>query len=191
MKLTVAGIKYVGDSKTVTEKLLLPRVSAAPYDQKIKPVPFTNLSIWDKRLSVLLYSAGFLSELDVRLDRETERWVLLEPLVYWSYKFGSVITVPVGFDTDFASVPRFPPLVFALVGDSAHEAAVVHDYLYRFHQLTRCQSDAVLYEAMVSTRQPAWRDYLMWIGVRVGGWFAYHRHNNNPYIERDTPQCFI
>ena len=40
------------------------------------------------------------------------------------------ITVPTGFFTDFASVPRMP-FVFLLFGDVAHEAAVIHDYLYR------------------------------------------------------------
>ena len=45
------------------------------------------------------------------------------------------ITVPTGFLTDFASVPRMP-FVFLLFGDVAHEAAVIHDYLYKARWLS-------------------------------------------------------
>ena len=40
-----------------------------------------------------------------------------------------LITVPEGYTTNFASVPRIP-IIFDLVGGYGHAAAVLHDYLY-------------------------------------------------------------
>lgn len=152
----------------------MPLGSRAPYDPTVCPLPFSDCGF---------DGASFMTDLTVRLDNATNRWTLTAPLVYRCAKFGKRITVPIGFDTDFASVPRFPPLIFALTGDSAHEAAVVHDYLYRFQQLTRCQSDAVLFEAMTASHQPVWREWLIWLGVRVGGYFAYHHNDKNPHTK--------
>ena len=54
------------------------------------------------------------------------RWRLLGPLVY----DGSVqITVPVGFETDFASVPRIAWRICPPVAGAHAEPAVLHDYL--------------------------------------------------------------
>ena len=103
-------------------------------------------------------------------------WALQQPLVFDSAIAGRLI-IPAGFVTDFASVPRLP-LVFLLAGDTAHEAAVVHDYLYRRAPLigtpprpiTRAEADAVFLEAMQATGIPAWRRRLMYAAVRAGGW---------------------
>lgn len=56
-------------------------------------------------------------------------WRVLVPLVYVSDLTNSTYTVPANFETDFATIPRLP-LVFALFGDCAHRAAVLHDWLY-------------------------------------------------------------
>ena len=56
-------------------------------------------------------------------------WELCERLIYWINDEIPVI-VPKGFQTDFASVPRVP-LAYLFCGDTCHEAATVHDYLYR------------------------------------------------------------
>jgi hypothetical protein len=47
---------------------------------------------------------------------------------YASAVLDQVITVPKGFHTDFASVPRFPG-AYLLAGGKAKWEAVVHDYL--------------------------------------------------------------
>lgn len=96
------------------------------------------------------------------------QWVLVEPLVYQSDVAGRVITVPAGFQTDLASVPRLP-VVYLLAGDCAREAAVVHDYLYCTHIVERATADAILREASAVTGVPAWRAALMYAGVRLGG----------------------
>ena len=114
----------------------------------------------------------FLSKLNVEL-RTDGRWVLKHPLAYLSQIIG-LVTVPAGFDTDFASVPRVP-VAFWLTGDCAKEAAVIHDWLYRRQTFARSIADAVLFEASACGMppEPWWRRAIMWIGVRLFGWAAW------------------
>jgi hypothetical protein len=114
--------------------------------------------------------SGFLTRcvLAIADDQDDGRWVLEQPLVYLSDIAKRAFTVPAGFQTDLASVPRLP-LVFLLAGDCAREAAVVHDFLYSTHEVDRATADAVLREASACTGVPTWRRWLMWAGVRIGG----------------------
>lgn len=95
-------------------------------------------------------------------------WLLIDPLVYESDKAGIIITVPKGFVTDLASVPRLP-FAYLLTGGIGHAAAVVHDALYTTHQVTREMADDVFYEALLLLGIPKPQAWLMWAGVRVGG----------------------
>jgi len=115
---------------------------------------------------------AFLSTLQVA-KLPGRQWRLLAPLRYQSAVLGTLIEVPTGFLTDLASVPRLP-LAYLLAGDTAHEAAVVHDYLTQVHICTRAQADAVFYEAMAVTGEPRWRRVLMWSAVRVAGGWAWY-----------------
>lgn len=114
------------------------------------------------------------SDLDIRYIGELDGKPvvkLLSPLKY------GPITVPEGFQTDVASVPRIP-IIYMLWGDRAHREAVLHDYLYCIDSdpvMTRCEADSTFKEAMISRGQP-WRIYYpMWLGVRAGGWQFYHK----------------
>ena len=111
--------------------------------------------------------------------RPDQRWELIDELIYQSDRVG-LITVPKGFDTDYASVPRLP-LMFWFLGDRGHSAAVVHDYLYRTAEVARSQADAVFEEALEAEGEMSWFGrQAMWLGVRVGGWAAYdQRHPEN------------
>lgn len=114
--------------------------------------------------------SGFLTRcvLEVADDQDDGQWVLVQPLAYLSDIAGRAFVVPPGFRTDLASVPRLP-LVFLLCGDCSREAAVIHDWLYQSHEVDRATADAVLREASACTGVPAWRRWLMWCGVRLGG----------------------
>jgi hypothetical protein len=94
---------------------------------------------------------------------------------FYSRRLGR-ISIPAGFDTDFASVPRVP-IIFWLTGDTSRKAAVVHDWLYRTQTVSRHVADAVLFEA--SDNEPLWRRVVMWAGVRAFGWVAWRANRRS------------
>ncbi len=116
--------------------------------------------------------SAFLTTLDARIIKHLPNgrplWRLLSPLVYDSELLGFITTVPTGHETDLASVPRLP-LIYLLAGDTAHEASVVHDYLYSTGDVQRATADAVFREAMAVVGEPAWRRWAMWAAVRAFG----------------------
>lgn len=120
--------------------------------------------------------SAFLGPLDLRLWGPG-RWVLLRDFPYRSDLMGRVLTVPEGFITDLASVPRLP-LAYLIAGSRFPAPAVVHDYLYQHPDFEdRALVDAVLYEATgVATpiygieREVAIIRSLVWRAVRIGGW---------------------
>lgn len=108
----------------------------------------------------------FVTSLDVEMVSDTQdTWRLMKPLIFISDALGWV-TVPAGFETDFASVPRLP-LAFWLCGDTAERPAVIHDYLYGCADVTRLQADDALMEAMIDVGVPWWRRKLIYRAVRL------------------------
>jgi hypothetical protein len=115
----------------------------------------------------------FLTQL--RAEKDGSYWTILQPLIYESDVAQRVFIVPEGTVTDFASVPRVP-LAFLLTGDTAHEAAVIHDYIYKTAIVDRAMADRVFEEAAKVTGEPSWRAALLYAGVRLGGWAAWGNH---------------
>lgn len=100
---------------------------------------------------------------------------------------GKKITIPEGFITDFASVPRFLwPIFPPLKGNRADVAFIVHDYAYSYGYfisginkmpISRREAD---YEMYYLQRTPylikgslygdsKWRAFFMWAAVRMFG----------------------
>ena len=101
-------------------------------------------------------------------------WKLLSPLIYLS-DAGVTFTVPAGFITDFASVPRIP-LIFDMFGDRADLAATLHDWLYTADPTTklhpvpdRLTADNLLREACLAQGVDKFVADALYEGVRVGG----------------------
>jgi hypothetical protein len=88
-----------------------------------------------------------------------------------------VITVPVGFETDLASVPRLPLVYIALAGKGPR-SAVVHDYAYHF-QMGREFADDLFHALLVIEEGREVAD-MMYAGVRIGGQAAYDSYGPNP-----------
>jgi len=113
--------------------------------------------------------AGFLTLLnDKRTRAGSNDRTLVEPLVYFSALLGLLVTVPAGFVTDYASVPR-APLTYWLFGGIGDEAAVVHDFLYEKGLVPRDMADKVYGEALAACGVPAWRRGPMVLAVRLFG----------------------
>lgn len=121
--------------------------------------------------------SSFLSKLRTeKLTEPTEAFgrathILLFPLRFRSFVANRIITVPAGFTTDFASVPRLL-MVYALFGDVGHASATVHDYLLVTGVIRRSLADKVFLEALEAEGVPCWRRWPMYLGVRVGSLFA-------------------
>jgi len=120
----------------------------------------------------------FKTELDARLKDDDTIWVLDSPLVYYSDIVGE-ITVPAGFETDFASVPRVP-IAFTLYGNRAHREGVIHDYLFRKDSkplVGFSRANRVFLEAMECRGKPWYVRYPMYSAVCAFSYLCYHKRN--------------
>ena len=86
------------------------------------------------------------------------------------------LTVPAGFSSDGASVPRFFwRLVFPPGDQKALRAAFVHDWLYRTHPegWLRESADLLFLRLLTADGMPKFRAVLAWLGVRLFGGAAW------------------
>lgn len=88
------------------------------------------------------------------------------------------VTIPAGYMSDGASVPRLLWWLLPPWGDRATFAALLHDYLLDRLQSykaggpirgaeTRALCDGQFLEALLALRVARWRAYLAWAGVRA------------------------
>ncbi|MBM2915564.1 DUF1353 domain-containing protein, partial [Escherichia coli] len=97
------------------------------------------------------------------------RWRLVEPFEFWlTDEPEDVISVPAGYVTDLASVPRLLWSVFPPHGRYA-KAAIIHDWLYDNALRTKKEADRIFLDAMKVLKVPAWRRSLMYFAVRLFG----------------------
>jgi hypothetical protein len=113
--------------------------------------------------------AQFESDLDVRVIPGGYR--LISPLVYWSDILDDYVIVPIGFVTDFASIPRVGRVLITGHGKDRW-GAVVHDYLYSIGH-SRKGADRVFLEALEVSGVGWLKRRAMYRAVRTGGWMFY------------------
>jgi hypothetical protein len=82
-----------------------------------------------------------------------------------------VITVPVGYITDFASIPRILMSIFPVLGKAA-KAAVVHDYLLTNTSRSQKECADIFLIAMTVLKVPPIRKRAMYIAVRYWPWIS-------------------
>lgn len=107
-------------------------------------------------------------EIEVRVVDDTT-WELLKPV---TYRLGSrEFQVPVGYHTDFASVPRATSWLYPRTG-AYSAAAIIHDYLITdvlpTGEIDSTRVDWVFRDAMKNLGVPFARRWVMWAGVRLG-----------------------
>jgi hypothetical protein len=90
-------------------------------------------------------------------------------------KVAAPVTVPVGFVTDFASIPRAFWALLRPDGDYCY-AAILHDYLYWEQQVPREKADNVLRLAMKDFEVGAPTISTIYNGVRAGGGIAWKQN---------------
>ena len=84
------------------------------------------------------------------------------------YMSDDVVEIPVGFKTDFCSIPALGRPFFPILGKAA-KAAVIHDYLIREGIRKRKESDDIFNEAMKISKVPTIRRLIMYYAVRIAG----------------------
>lgn len=91
--------------------------------------------------------------------------------------FDKQFTVPVGFLTDGASIPRFAWISTGTPFDPRHiRAAIFHDYLYQVDGVTRLEADALFRAILVKDGVSHYQAVKMYWALRVGGWVAWRRY---------------
>ena len=108
-----------------------------------------------------------------------DRVFILEHYFRYVSSYGT-ITVPTGFRTHGASIPRmFWPIFAPFDGDFFH-AAIIHDYLYSKRSMghfncSRLDADKIFKEAMYN-RGVGWlQRETVYRAVRIGGWRSWKK----------------
>ena len=120
----------------------------------------------------------FTKILNVSPLGDGHNWILLEEFNYYDDRvIGNTneyywVGVEPKFMTDFASVP---PIFRSLVSKWGKHgnATVLHDYLYWTQQCTRKEADDIFRDGMKVMEVRAWRRFLIYWAVRLGGWGAW------------------
>jgi hypothetical protein len=104
-------------------------------------------------------------------------WVIMRDFGYevGAEGSGDRIDVAIGFQTDFATVPRPLWIVLPKWG-SYGNAAVIHDWLYWKQDRARAAVDGIFFEAMGVLGVSAPTRFTLYWGVRLFGWMAWHRN---------------
>lgn len=127
----------------------------------------TGLSLMSRFTDVLLVSP--------LADGKT--WVVMRPFGYQvgAETSGDSVEVAVGFQTDFASIPRLLWVVLPKWGTYGN-ATVIHDWLYWEQARPRVSADAIFFEAMGVLGVRSTLKYPMYWAVRSFGWLAWYRN---------------
>lgn len=104
---------------------------------------------------------------------DSGEWILKDKLTYVT-EAGEVITVPAGFVTDLASIPRAFHWLIPVNGKH-RAAAIIHDYLYVTKDRSRAEADSIFLEAMKSSGVRWSQRQTMYLAVRAGGWAAWSK----------------
>jgi len=104
-------------------------------------------------------------------------WVILRDFGYdvGAEGSGDTINVAIGFQTDFASIPRLFWAVLPRWGRYGN-AAVIHDWLYWTQLRGRRESDRVFLEGMGVLGVGALTRWTIYLAVRGFGWLAWIRN---------------
>lgn len=102
-------------------------------------------------------------------------WRVHEPFAFYlSDDNSDVISVPAGFVTDLASVPRVFWTLLPPDGKYA-KAAIIHDYLYDNALRTKKEADKIFLDGMTVLGVPKWKRTIMYWAVRLFGRGMYNR----------------
>lgn len=89
------------------------------------------------------------------------------------------ITIPKGFKTDLASIPRFFYFLFSPNETETVCPAILHDYLYSCGGwVKRKYADDVLHSFLLERGYPKYKSFLFYFTVRIFGGSHFEKRNN-------------
>ena len=124
---------------------------------------------------------------DIRKWRLKKNWHFLR-------ENGDEIVLPIDFEFDGASIPRIFWAILSPVG-LLLIPGLIHDYGYRYNQLWFINASGQIAPYMKDAGRKAWDDlfrevgiqvngfaiidFIAWVGVRLGGIFAWRKHRQD------------
>lgn len=106
------------------------------------------------------------------------KYVLTKDLTVYTDYFDvrRIFTIPAGFETDFASVPRLFWVFVAPTDEFIRIPSLIHDYSYKNKLFSRKVCDAIFLEKMLSfDKYVIIKAYIAYFAVRIGGFLAYYK----------------
>lgn len=93
---------------------------------------------------------------------------------------GEVFTIPKGFESDLASIPRIAWSYMSPAHSSLMRASIVHDWFYRMScDFDRYQTDVIFYHMLRNDGVSLVTANILFYAVRLFGWNSY----NEDYCE--------
>ena len=86
---------------------------------------------------------------------------------------GDTITVPEGFITDFASIPKGVRWIIGGPLGKYSKAAVIHDFLFATQQRSFRETNKIFLEGMKVLGVPWWRRTILYSAVATGGFISW------------------
>jgi hypothetical protein len=163
-------VSLAGEAELITRGNFLGASYAQEPSQSVQDVSMENwMTEW---MSVSKAPGGML-----RISRFREPIYFLTAPISWTPNLGQeqyqAVTVPKGFVTDFASIPRVFWSVLRPDGEYAY-AAVVHDYLYWTQTRVREEADDVLKMAMEDFEVGTAKIKIIYGAVHLAGTTAWN-----------------
>ena len=122
-----------------------------------------------------------ISSLEVRFQEDGKTAVLSREMFAVTSK--GLITVPLGFNTDFCSVPAIVAFIPKL--GRYTKASVVHDWLYYSDLFTQKECDGIYKELMLAEGCKSWRVSMIYRALRMAGSFAFNSHRKANHSSGD------
>ncbi|QBQ74834.1 tail assembly-like protein [Caudovirales GX15bay] len=106
---------------------------------------------------------------------DDQLWILGDQLVVDVDDGDDKVTVPKGFTTDGASIPKIAQWMTGWTpwDEPQRWAAITHDWLYTQRGVGKLYADRVFRSVLESEGAPAFKRNVMFIAVVIGGWPAY------------------
>ena len=115
---------------------------------------------------------------DTPTSSDWKTWVLEEEMEVGGY------VVPVGFMTDFASIPAPLRAIFRSNGAPWQRAAVLHDFLYSsVHAINRQHADSNYYWQARRDGTSEWKALAMYLALRIGAGPAWNKNRRRYRID--------